>query len=184
MSIDLDGIIYRSVYVTPGVYRMVQKDDFDAMVERIEDLELQLESAIKERDEYRSRIDAMFWCEACDRLEIERTPENAVHDERAAVVAWLREEMHHGWEADAIERGEHRRENTGTNEVVKRQEGTIRTVRDESLCMTSVYIDDELVEIVSDLQLMLMPRDGVSVDWSAWRAAKLKGVEHRREEGA
>ena len=30
--------------------------------------------------------------------------------ERAAVVAWLRDEMHHGWEADAIERGEHRRE--------------------------------------------------------------------------
>ena len=29
---------------------------------------------------------------------------------RAAVVAWLRDEMHHGWEADAIERGEHRRE--------------------------------------------------------------------------
>jgi hypothetical protein len=30
--------------------------------------------------------------------------------ERAAVVAWLRDEMHHGWEADAIERGEHHRE--------------------------------------------------------------------------
>lgn len=113
MSIDLDGIIYRSVYVTPGVYRMVQKDDFDAMVERIEDLELQLESAIKERDEYRSRIDAMFWCEACDRLEIERIPENAVHDERAAVISWLRQEFEDKrtrYAADAIERGEHRRE--------------------------------------------------------------------------
>jgi hypothetical protein len=90
MTIDLDGIIYRSVYVTPGLYRMVQKDDFDALIERIEDLELHLASAINERDEYRSRIDAMFWCEACDRLEIERaTPENAVREERAAVVAWL-----------------------------------------------------------------------------------------------
>ena len=35
---------------------------------------------------------------------------DAVAQERAAVVAWLRDEMHHGWEADAIERGEHRRE--------------------------------------------------------------------------
>ena len=33
-----------------------------------------------------------------------------LREERAAVVAWLRDEMHHGWEADAIERGEHRRE--------------------------------------------------------------------------
>jgi hypothetical protein len=48
--------------------------------------------------------------------------------------------------------------------------------------MTSVYLDDELVGIVSDLQLMLMPRDGVSIDWSAWRAAKLTDGEHRREE--
>ena len=122
MSIDLDGIIYRSVYVTPGLYRMVQKDDFDALIERIEDLELHLESAIEERDEYRSRIDAMFWCEACDRLEIERaTPENAVRDERAAVVAYLREQAEQ-WDRDAagwaamnhasvmIERGLHRRE--------------------------------------------------------------------------
>ena len=95
---------------------MVQKDDFAAMVERIEDLELNLASAINERDEYRSRIDAMFWCEACDRLEIERaTPENAAHEERAAVVAWLRGP---GWAcgddavtflASQIERGEHRR---------------------------------------------------------------------------
>jgi hypothetical protein len=39
----------------------VPTGDFAAMVERIEDLELHLASAIKERDEYRSRIDAMFW---------------------------------------------------------------------------------------------------------------------------
>jgi hypothetical protein len=129
-------------------------------------------------------------------VEITEAIEKAVREERAAVVAWLRSEafimefrekknlgrLMSDIAADAIDRGEHRRENNGTNEVVERQEGTIRTVRDESLCMTSVYIDDELVEIVSDLQLMLMPRDGVSVDWSAWRAAKLKGGEHRREE--
>jgi len=47
-------------------------NDFSSMLDRIDDLELKLASAISERDEYRSRIDAMFWCEACDRLEIER----------------------------------------------------------------------------------------------------------------
>jgi tetrahydromethanopterin S-methyltransferase subunit G len=116
MSINLDGIIYRSVYVTSGLYRMVQKDDFDAMVERIEELELHLASAISERDDYRSRIDAMFWCEACDRLEIERKVDS-VSAERAAVVAWLREEYDtHTTQdaADTIERGEHRLLKEGT----------------------------------------------------------------------
>ena len=90
MTFNLDEIIERAVYISPGVHRIVRKEDFAAMVERIEDLELHLASAIKERDEYRSRIDAMFWCEACYRLEIERdTPENAARGERAAVVAWL-----------------------------------------------------------------------------------------------
>lgn len=122
MSINLDDIIYRSVYVTPGLYRMVQKDDFDAMVERIEALELHLASAISERDDYRSRIDAMFWCEACDRLEIERKVDS-VSMERASVVAWLHREAIRKeagaipWDdselrqaAYSIERGEHRRE--------------------------------------------------------------------------
>jgi hypothetical protein len=67
-------------------------------------------------------------------------------------------------------------------EVGDRPEGVLRTVRDVSRCMTSVYLNDELVGIVSDLQLMLMPRDGVSIDWRAWRAAKLPDGEHRREE--
>jgi hypothetical protein len=67
-------------------------------------------------------------------------------------------------------------------EVGDRPEGVLRTVRDVSLCMTSVYLNDELVVIVSDLQLMLMPRDGVVIDWSAWRAAQLTDGEHRREE--
>jgi hypothetical protein len=118
VNFNLDEIIERAVYISPGVHRIVPTEDFAAMVERIEDLELHLASAIKERDEYRSRIDAMFWCEACDRLEIERaTPENAVRDERAAVVAWLRGPCIDGvieeacvLAADAIERGEHRRE--------------------------------------------------------------------------
>jgi hypothetical protein len=69
-------------------------------------------------------------------------------------------------------------------EIGDRPEGVMRTVRDVSRCMTSVYLDDELVGVVSDLQLMRMPRDGVSVDWRAWRAAKLADGEHRREEGA
>jgi hypothetical protein len=67
-------------------------------------------------------------------------------------------------------------------EVGERPEGVLRTVRDVSLCMTSVYLDDELVGIVSDLQLMRMPRDGMAIDWNAWRAAKLTEGEHRREE--
>jgi len=66
-------------------------------------------------------------------------------------------------------------------EVGDRPEGVLWTVRDVSRCMTSVYLDDELVGVVSDLQLMLMPRDGVSIDWRAWRAAKLTDGEHRRE---
>ena len=67
-------------------------------------------------------------------------------------------------------------------EIGNRPEGVLRTVRDVSRCMTSVYLDDELVGVVSDLQLMRMPRDGVSIDWRAWRAAKLTDGEHRREE--
>jgi hypothetical protein len=114
MTFDLDEIIERAVYISSGVHRIVTTEDFAAMVERIEDLELHLASAIKERDEYRSRIDAMFWCEACDRLEIERAaPKNAAHEERSAVVAWLRQEFEDKrtrYAADAIERGEHRRE--------------------------------------------------------------------------
>ncbi len=34
----------------------------------------------------------------------------SIAEERAAVVAWLRERNFLKWEADAIERGEHRRE--------------------------------------------------------------------------
>jgi len=67
-------------------------------------------------------------------------------------------------------------------EVGERPEGVLRTVRDVSLCTTSVYLNDELVGIVSDLQLMRMTRDGVAIDWRAWRAAKLTDGEHRREE--
>jgi predicted DNA-binding protein (UPF0251 family) len=120
VTFNLDEIIERAVYISPGVHRIVPTEDFAAMVERIEDLELHLASAIKERDEYRSRIDAMFWCEACDRLEIERaTPENAGREERAAVVAFLREGdtvcMQCGDRATLdlayrIECGEHRKE--------------------------------------------------------------------------
>lgn len=79
-----------------------------SMLDRIDDLELRLASAISDRDEYRSRIDAMFWCEACDRLEIERKVDS-VSAERAAVVAWLHE-CANDRIAESIERGEHRRE--------------------------------------------------------------------------
>lgn len=97
-------------------------NDFATMRDRIDDLELRLASAISERDDYRSRIDAMFWCEACDRLEIERKVDS-VSMERASVVAWLHREAIRKeagaipWDdselrqaAYSIERGEHRRE--------------------------------------------------------------------------
>ena len=67
-------------------------------------------------------------------------------------------------------------------EIGDRPEGVLRTVRDAACCMTSVYLNDELVGIVSDLQMMRMPRDGVAIDWRAWAAAKLTDSEHRREE--
>lgn len=97
-------------------------NDFATMRDRIDDLELRLASAISERDDYRSRIDAMFWCEACDRLEIERKvdsvsmehaeAERARQEERAAVVAYLRhvDRMPSYLAALAIVQGEHRRE--------------------------------------------------------------------------
>jgi ribosomal protein S15P/S13E len=42
MTFDLDEIIERAVYISSGVHRIVTTEDFAAMVERIEDLELHL----------------------------------------------------------------------------------------------------------------------------------------------
>ncbi len=56
-------------------------------------------------------------------------------------------------------------------------EGVLYTLRNEALRTTSLYLGGELIGVVSDHQLMQMPRDGVSIDWKAWRAAKLTEVE-------
>ena len=106
MSIDLDNIRERALptrdgfYHVVGAYRVMREEDFDALVAEVERLR-----------EYARDLRVMV-----DGLE------TAAHEERAAVVAWLRREATDGFVtlrineacaaeklADAIERGEHRR---------------------------------------------------------------------------
>lgn len=65
---------------------------------------------LAEIDRLRKELDYLSNQRRLDNGDLARAYDEGRDNERAAVVAWLRDEMHHGWEADAIERGEHRRE--------------------------------------------------------------------------
>lgn len=68
------------------------------------------------------------------------------------------------------------------NEVGERPPGVLHSVYMDVCHETRVYLDGELVGTIPDRLLSNMSRDGLVLDWNAWRAAKLAGGEHRREE--
>ena len=99
MSIALVEIRERAVSVSQGAYRVVRAEDFEALVTEVERL---LAQRILSNEDFARSFDMGF--AAGERRE------------RAAVVAWLRDNRSASTlpktccEADAIERGEHRRE--------------------------------------------------------------------------
>ena len=93
MSINLEEIVERAVPMSGGHYLAVRAEDFNALVAEVERLRAQ---RVLSNEDFSRAFD--MGLAAGEKRE------------RAAVVAWLRDEMHHGWEADAIDRGEHRRE--------------------------------------------------------------------------
>jgi len=99
MSIALDEIRERAVSVSQGAYRVVRAEDFEALVTEVERL---LAQRVLNNEDFARSFDM-------GRAAGERR-------ERVAVVAWLRANPDAStlpktcWEADAIERGEHRRE--------------------------------------------------------------------------
>jgi hypothetical protein len=79
---------------------------------RVANLEAALERAERERDHFRDA-----WAEAQVRLDCGADATEAVREERAAVVAWLRSQVSQAagpgdldldWAADCIEAGRHR----------------------------------------------------------------------------
>ena len=48
-------------------------------------------------------------------------------------------------------------------------EGVWNTIYDPAKAETSVYFNGERIGTIPDHQLARMSRDGLSVDWAAWR---------------
>ena len=127
MSLDLDKIRKNSVLTRDGFYHVVgnhyclREADFDALAAEVARLR-------RERDHYRRAMEfadaeaVRLRTQVADYRVMIDGLENAAHEERAAVVAWLRAPCDSPWWrtcevckervhiANAIERGEHRRE--------------------------------------------------------------------------
>lgn len=106
MSINLEEIVERAVPTSQGLYRVVRTEDFDALISELRELR-----SMRRAD---NEDIARAYDFGRDKGQVL---------ERAAVVAWLRKEaVSHRRDgfpiaaytmqerADAIERGEHRRE--------------------------------------------------------------------------
>ena len=128
MSLDLDKIRKHSVLTRDGFYHVVgnhyclREADFDALLAEVERLR-------RERDHYRRAMEfadaeaVRLRAQVADYRVMIDGLETAAHEERAAVVAWLRRKATDDFcalrvkeacdaekSADDIERGEHRRE--------------------------------------------------------------------------
>ena len=103
MSINLEEIVERAVPMSQGHYFAVRAEDFSALVAEVERLRAE------------RHLDNADLAQAYDFAR-----DKATAKERAAVVAWLRDVARRDWRAttaysmtravEAIERGEHRRE--------------------------------------------------------------------------
>ena len=111
MSINLEEIVERAVPLSQGHYLAVRAEDFNALVAEVERLRHEVADLQMLRDEH--LIDnGNAYDEGYDA-----GTRRGYEAERAAVVAWLRMSPAEGeqltrvmYEAEAIERGEHRRE--------------------------------------------------------------------------
>lgn len=110
MSIDLDAIEAR---IATGIYGddRMSKEESDDALSALAEIVAEVERLRAERDHFRKA-----WSAAQVRLDCGTDATEAVREERAAVVAWLRKHWSEVLEqtpqqtAKLIERGEHRRE--------------------------------------------------------------------------